>query len=337
MKLRHEQLANHLQKNLAPIYVISGEEPLLVQEATETIRHRARNMGYHERKSFQVDNQFDWHGFMRETRSLSLFSQRRLFELQLKQFKFTNEHARLLQEYAKQPVPETLLILVSHQKLDASTQQSAWYKAIDNVGVIIPIWPIEFAQLPQWIAQRCQKLDLHITPASADRIAHHVTGNLFAAAQEVEKLYLLYGAGALNNEQITDAITDNARFDIFQLADACLAGDSEAAMRILHHLRDTGVEPTLVLWVIAKELRTLASITFAKSQGHSLTHVFREQRVWEKRQALVKQASQRYSTKIWQQLLGQASHVDAMIKGAAQGNVWDELLQLCLQIAGIKW
>jgi len=351
MKLNAQQLALHLSKNLAPIYIVSGDEPLLTQEAVDLIRDAAKKAGFSERVRIQVESGSEWGNvFYAHAQSFSLFSTKRILELDLSNAKLNAATSKILQDYAQKP-PEDSLLLIRANKLDSKTEQSQWYKALDKNSVIIPIWPIPIEQLPAWITQRAKKLNLNITKGAAELLAELVEGNLLAAAQELEKLRLLQAvntqmtpttgtsakhlpaATTIDQKTIENAVIDNAHFDIFTLVDSVLAGNCQRSIRILHNLAAEDTEPTLILWAFTREIRTLAEMAKQIQQGVSLASLFPKYRIWEKRQPHVRAFLQRHKPESCWKLQANAARIDRIIKGAEIGNVWDALRQLILESA----
>ncbi|MBA1290824.1 DNA polymerase III subunit delta [Pseudomonas japonica] len=340
MKLPPAQLGKHLQGPLAAIYVVSGDEPLLCQEVADAIRAAARKQGFDERQVFNADASFDWGGLLQAGASLSLFAEKRLLELRLPGGKPGDKGSAALLEYAARPAEDTLL-LVSLPKLDGSTQKSKWASALINAphAQFIQVWPVDANQLPQWINQRLAQAGLSAHPDAVELIAARVEGNLLAAAQEVEKLKLLADGNQVTLETVQAAVADSARFDVFGLVDAVLAGDATHALRILEGLRGEGVEAPVILWALARELRTLGGVAQLSSQGVPLDKAFSQMKppVWDKRRALVGKAMQRYPAARWNLLLQDAQGLDEQIKGQAPGSVWTGLSRLTLLMAGQRF
>ncbi|MFJ3449503.1 DNA polymerase III subunit delta [Pseudomonas sichuanensis] len=337
MKLSPAQLNKHLQGQLAPVYIVSGDDPLLCQEAADAIRGAARQQGYDERQVFSADANFDWGNLLLAGASLSLFAQRRLLELRLPSGKPGDKGAAALIEYCANPAEDTLL-LISLPKLDSSAQKTKWGKALIEGGhcQFIQIWPVDAQQLPQWINQRLSQAGLTAQRDAVDMIAARVEGNLLAAAQEIEKLKLLADGNQITVETVQAAVADSARFDVFGLVDAILNGEAAHALRMLEGLRGEGVEPPVILWALARELRLLAGLAQQFSQGVPLDKAFSQARppVWDKRRPLVSKALQRLSAQRWAMLLQDAQRIDAQIKGQAQGSPWTSLARLALLMAG---
>lgn len=334
MWLNQQQFAVRTSDALLPCYVVSGDEPLLVQEVVDQLRAAAEVQGYDSRQLYHVDSGFDWQLVASATDSLSLFSSRRIFELRFDKATPGEAGAKVLRELAARPPTDVLLILLM-PKLDAKAKSAAWLKALDAIGAIIQVWPLERQQLPQWLSQRMRRLGLSADDAAVRLLADYVEGNLLAAAQELEKLRLLQDDGRVTQALVEQCLADNARYDVFGLIDAALAGDAARVQRIVGALRQEGVAETLLLWGLARELRLLARIARRVGPGGGLdASLARSFGVWPKRVALVNGALRRYRYERWLQLLRRAASVDRVIKGMAVGSGWDELLQLALAMAG---
>lgn len=335
MKLKVEQLAAHLQRALAPVYVLSGDEPLLVQEAADQIRAAARAQKFSAREVFFVDRSFDWNLLIQAAASLSLFAERRLIELRLPGGKPGDEGSKALQAYAARPADDTVLLVICG-KLEAASRTGKWYQALEQAGASVQVWPVTVGALPAWIAQRMQQKGLRASRDAASLLAERIEGNLLAAVQEIDKLLLLHGPGTIDTDAILEAVADSARFDVYVFMDAALEGNPARVLRVLDGLREEGVEPVLVVWAIARELRQLAAIAAQLERGMGPGAALAQQKVWDKRKPLIERAVKRHDTRVWQRLLRHCAALDRMVKGMEAGSVWDELVQLGLAIAGTE-
>jgi len=331
MRLRNDQLAAQLERGLAPIYFLTGDEPLQLGEAADLLRARARAQGYSEREVLEQGPGFDWNRLAGAASSLSLFGERRLLELRLGSVKVGNEGARALGAFAQDPPPDTLL-LITAPKLERGQINNKWVKALEGAGVLVQIWPVEGARLPPWIEQRMRRSGLTPGPGVVEMLAERVEGNLLAASQEIEKLLLLHGEGVITQEQLATAVADSARFDVFGLVDTLLAGDAARGLRMLAGLRAEGVAPPVVVWALAREIRALAEMTFEIEQGQSAQQVLSGYRVWEKRKPLVRQGLRRRAAH-WRRLLYDCARADRAIKGLESGDPWLLLQEIALGIA----
>ena len=334
MKLNLNQLAGHLEKTLAPIYFISGDEPFQLDESVRLIRESAKAQGYTEREVYHVDRSFDWDELSHSAGSMSLFAERKVIELRIPGGKPGDKGSKALVAYSQQ-LPEDNLLLIVSGKLESSQTKSKWFKALDAVGATLAVWPLEIQQLPAWLKQRMQLRGLQPTEDALTVLAEQVEGNLLAADQELEKLRLLYGEGAISAEQVVEAVSDSARFDAFALVDVALQGDAVRVSRILHGLKSEGGEVLHVLGALMYQLRILEKMARAVANGQPMEQVFTQHRIWDKRKIVLSAGLKRHGLKRWQAFLLIAGRIERMCKGLGTGKPWDELLQLTLRIAGV--
>lgn len=332
MKLLGDDLARHLASGLKPLYAIHGDALLLSIEAADTIRAAARAAGYNEREVLTVEQGFKWSELRDSAQSMSLFSARKLVELRIPSGKPGVEGAQALQDYCEQLNADTVTI-ITLPRLDKTAQDSKWFAALAAQGVLIAVEEIALGVLPAWIAGRLKRQDQSADAETLAFLAERVEGNLLAAYQEIQKLALLFPAGPLSFEQVKDAVMDVARYDIFKLSEAMLAGDAARYARILDGLRAEGEATVLILWALAEDIRALAKVSRALQRSGNLASALRDARVWGARQKLVERAVRRFSPAIAERALRQAANVDKVIKGLRKGDVWDELLQLGIRCA----
>lgn len=334
MRVEPDQIAAALERGLAPVYLVAGDEALLVNEACDAIRAAARQQGYGEREVFTVETGFDWSVLTTAGQSLSLFAERRVLDLRLSGGRPGEAGAAALEAWAAAPPPDTLL-LVSAGKLDKTLRDSAWVRAIESRGVLALAWPVDAAKLPGWIAQRLRLRQLQAEPGVVEQLAYSTEGNLLATAQEIDKLAMLLGPeGLVRLEDVVQTLGDSARFNIFGLIDTCLAGDAATGARMLRSLRAEGVEPVLLLWALARELRSLGQMAGELARGGSESAVLG--RVWAQRRPLVQRALRRWRAPQWQALTARAARTDRVIKGRADGDAWQELEVLSLALCGVR-
>jgi len=334
MQLKPEQIDAHLRKQLAPIYFISGDEPLRVMEAADAIRAAAREQGYDERDVLTAQAGFDWDSLMSEAGNLSLFSQRRVIDLRLPTGKPGADGSKALRAYAERP-PDDTLLLVTAGKLDPAARKSKWVQALDKAGVVVFVWPLKGQEFNAWVAQRMRQRGLQPTADAVTLLSERVEGNLLACVQEIEKLYLLQGEGEVDAGAILALVADNARYDVFGLLDSALAGKAARCVRMLQGLQAEGLVPQIVIWALARELRQLTAMAGSLASGQPVQAVLSQYRVWPaERKSLVAAALRRLSVTQCNALLQHCARVDRISKGQGAGSAWDELLQLTLKLAG---
>ena len=330
--IKLDQLDAQLARALAPVYVVHGDEPLLSLEAADAIRAKARAAGYTQRDVHIVERGFDWNRLSASASSMSLFGDRTLIELRLPTGKPGTEGAAAIVAHC-QTVSDDVLTLVSVPRLDRAGQNSAWFGALDRAGVVVNVFGVDRAHLPQWIAQRLARQKQRAATDALTFIADCVEGNLLAAHQEIQKLGLLHPEGELTFEQIREAVLNVARFDVYQISEALLSGDAKRLARVLDGLRGEGEAPNRVLWVMSEDVRAVLRVQTAQQNGQSLQEVYRAHRIWgEPRQRAIGAAARRLSADQLETALAQAAAVDRTIKGLAKGDAWDELLQLGMRL-----
>jgi DNA polymerase III subunit delta len=357
MKITYSQLFLNLKQNLAPIYVISGDEPVLVETAREAICQQAAIAGFNHRDSMQLDSEFSWEDFISCAYNLSLFATKQIIELRLPQGKPGGDSgSKILVEYAQKTPRDKILVIIA-PKIDSATQKSKWFKALEQCGVVVQIWPLDPQQLRNWIANQAAKLGLNLSNNGVNIIAEYTAGNLLATQQELEKLHLLYNCSAatntdpstavaakankstiVNDEQIIAALSDNARFTIFDLVDALYLPHYKQALNILQHLETEEIEPILVLWALTRELRLLLSLKCNEcdsAQFNQILNYNRGYKIKNENKPRIKKLLQKLTITKLERTLQHAALVDQMLKGSgklAERNVWHELWQLVAQI-----
>lgn len=320
-------MPNVLARGLAGVYLVSGDEPLLVGEAADAIRAAARAAGYADRQVFFIDRSFNWDELRLAGQSLSLFAERRLFELRMPSGK-PDKGAALLAELAAQQASDLTYLIIT-DKLDRKVMDAAWVQAIEKHGAWVPIFPVEAAALPGWLRARAKALRLEMDQEAAQLIVERVEGNLLAAQQELEKLGLLANGAPIGVELVQQSVGDSARYDVFQLAEAAAAGDAARALRVLLGLKSEGVEPTLILWALVRELRGM----WQARERDRLRSTARASG-WNLAATPSARAMSRLRKLPLAPLLLQAGHTDRVIKGLAAGDAWGALTGLTGAFAG---
>src|SRR5437868_10858597 len=286
MQLAAAQLQTHLAKGLRPLYTLHGDEPLLLQEAADAIREAARRNGYTERSVHTVVQHFDWSEVLAAGGSLSLFADKQIVEVRIPSGKPGKEGSIALQQVAEGAAgSDSTLTLVLLPKVDRQTKAGAWFGALEAHGVTIQFDPIERAVLPQWIAQRLAAAGLRVRSGDEGQrtlqfFADRVEGNLLAAHQEIQKLALLYPPGELGFDQVENAVLNVARYDVFKLSEAVLAGQAVRVQRMLEGLKAEGEAEVLVHYTLSEDIRALKRVKDAMVAGRPLPLALREQRVW---------------------------------------------------------
>lgn len=331
MKLNFPQLGTHLAKKLSAIYLISGDELLLKQDAMNMIRKAAKTAGFEERVRLNAESGFDWEQLYPLLNATSLLAQKCLIELNLSDVTPNKTASAILQAYAEKPSADNIVV-ISIGKADIKITKSAWYQTIEKTGIVVTIWPIPREQLPAWIIERVNKYKMQIDRASANLLADYVEGNLIAAAQAIEKIYLLQPTQPIHEELIHSVLTDESSFTVFDFVNALWMGEKARSLHILDQLRNEGIEPPLVLWSITRELRQLADLALKQKRGESLDQLFQTQRIFPRNQPAIRRYLSKASADDCRQALAHAAEIDSVIKGATAGDAWNALQLFCLRL-----
>lgn len=335
MKIPANRFGAHLREPLKPCYLISGDEPLLVQEALDALRDAARKQGFESRELHVQLDRFDWNVIATAGSEMSLFASRRVVELRLPTGKPGREGSAAIAGLAGQ-AGDDLLFVVQTPKLDRRAASARWVKALESVGMHVQVWPVKARELPQWIAERMRRAGLEPDREAVRIIADRIEGNLLAASQEIEKLRLILGEGKVGGEDVRSAVADSSRFDVYQLADAALAGNPARALRILDGVRAEGVEPFVVVWVLTRELRVLARLAEAVESGMSLSTAMQKAKVWQSRQNLMRSCVGRHRRSDFFGMIETCRRADAAAKGQLRSDPWQLVTNLVWRLASHK-
>ena len=333
MKLYPDKLAAQLNKGLSRAYIVSGDEPLLVQESCDLIRAGLKARGFAERDLFHVEAGFDWNSLLFSANSMSLFSQQRLIEVRLASGKPGDAGGKALIQLVSQLNEDTVLLLVL-PRLDQSSQRTKWFKTIESDAAFVQVWPIEARELPRWLDARFRQAGLKATRDAVRIMATRLEGNLLAAVQEIQRLKLIVSGREVDVEDVIDGVADSARYDVFKLIDAAMLGDMNRCVRMTTGLKAEGVEPLFVVNMLSRELRSLESMKSQVINGKNQREVFKKARVWDKKVPMVTRCLERHDLRKLQELQVSLGTIDRMVKGIVAGEAWQELQTVILDLAG---
>jgi DNA polymerase-3 subunit delta len=331
LKVALRQLDRHLAERLAKVYLVAGDEPLLVDEALEQIRAAAIRTGFTSRELHTAERSFKWADLLAGADNLSLFATRKIVEIRLSAPKPGDEGAATLARLCEREDPDTLVIVAVGEKL-GQAGRSTWVKAIEQHGVLVEVWPIDRGELPRWIQQRAASVKLKLTPAAAQSLAERVEGNLLAADQEIKRLALTAGTREVDEAEVLEFVANSSRFDVFSLADAVLAGETGRTFKILSGLRAEGVHPVQISWVLNRDISLLSRLEYAVRHGDNLEGALLRSGVWQRRQPLVRQALAKFKAPRLKALLHEAARVDAALKGVFPAEPWTTLTDLLIAL-----
>ena len=339
MRVHPASLQDHLEKGITPFYFLFGPEFLLVEEALDLIRRKAREQGYGDRESHTVERGFNWDLLAGASQTMSLFMEKKILELRMPGGKPGDQGAKALVEFAGiPPSPDTLLVVVSGP-VDRRSQGSKWFQAVESVAVLVECPEVSGDRLPEWIAGRIRTLGCTADREAVHRLTHYVEGNLLAAAQQISQLCLLAEDGRITASLVESIIADSARFNNFNFADACLAGSARRAIRILGSLRMEQAEPILILWALTREIRILCQLSMIREHGGNPNTQFRKHGIWRNREPGFRAALNRLSADRCRRILRRLARADLRLKGQApleRRDIWEEIESIGLDVCGVR-
>ena len=335
MRLKPEQLSQHLQQGLKPLYIVSGDEPLLEMELCDEIRKAAKAAGFDEREVYHAEGNFDWGQVSEAANAMSLFSSRKVIEIRINNGKPGDSGSKALQALMEQPNPDNIFI-ITLPRLDKPAQNSKWFKSLDKIGAVIAYWPIERNQLPGWLAARMRRYKMQADRDALALLADRTDGNLLAAAQEIEKLSTL-GLTQIDVSHIENSVGDASRYDIFALSEAALNGDAKRSLHVLDVLQAEGMHALTPLGIMASDIRQLLSYMLLVKAGTPDDKAFQQLKIfWPKKQSQFKSAARRLNVNQVQQSLSLCNQIDFACKGLLQSDPWLLFSQLISQLCGLK-
>ncbi|MBS1269327.1 MAG: DNA polymerase III subunit delta [Gammaproteobacteria bacterium] len=338
MRVNPRELPPRLNKNELPsAIVLSGEEPLLIEESARHIRRSAREKGFADRIPLNAEAGFDWSRLTGSSQTLSLFAERRLIELRLPTGKPGETGTRAFVDYCRD-AGEDVCLLVIAGRLDARAKQAKWLRTLEGGGWLVEHRALNTAQFQSWFGQRLRERGLNLDTKTIDRMCHFLEGNLLAAAQEIDRIALFAEPnGQVAPEIVSQGLADHARFNAYAFTGACLNGEARKALRVLKVLRNEGIEPALVSWTLAKDLRTLVRIEQGLRNGDQKGRLFKTHNIWSTRAPLIDSALARLGECELQQLTRQMARCDRILKGRERGEIWQQFEVLALTMCDVHY
>lgn len=342
MPIAPAQLGQRLTKGLAPVYLLAGNEPLQLGEAADAVRATARQRGFSEREVLETGPEFEWSSLAGAMGSLSLFAERRLIELRIATAKSGSkgdgvgrEGSDAIRRCLEHPSSDVLLLILA-PGLDWKSLKAKWVQAIEQAGVVVQVREPQGRQLSQWLDGRLRRSGFIPTPEAVALLAERVEGNLLAANQEIIKLGLALEPGPLDAEGLLTAVADSARYGVFDLADAALSGDRARVARVIEVLQAEGTAEPLVLWALAREVRKLAALSFARVQRQPLGPLLKAHQVWDSRRQAVMAAVDRLPLEHLWELVICCADADLAIKGRGAGDPWQLFASIADGLADLR-
>lgn len=336
MRVSVQQLPGLLEKSLAGLYLVTGDEPLLVEEACDQIRAKARELGFEERKVYQADNQLDWGAVIEEASALSLFAERKRLEITLPTGRIGNGKD-FIEQFVLNP-GEDVIVLIIGPRLDGAELRKKWVKTAQEKGIHVQVWPIEASQFPGWLQHRARERGLRLTEGAQHLLVDRLEGNLLVAKQELDRLLLLAPDGLVDETLIENSVLDSSRFTVFAFCEALLKGDVAHGQKMLSVLEQEGQSALAVLAILSRDFKQLLALGQARAQGQQAAAFFKAQRINQRQQQqALATASRRLNQRQTEQLLRQCTLIDQAAKGSLNDSPWRLLRHLLVKASKPEW
>ncbi len=334
MRIFADKLSDHLPRTQYGIFLLFGNEPLLLQESREAIQQHAYTQGFEERHRFAVDAHLDWNLVYDCCQALSLFSNRQIIELEIPEAGVNATTAKELINLYSKIHPDVLLVVIGH-KMTRQQENAKWFKTLSEHGCVVSCLTPDTQRLPQFVQQRCRRLDLHPDNQAVQMLAHWHEGNLLALSQSLKKLALIYPDGQLTLLRVEEALSRHNHFTPFQWMDSLLSGQSKRAQRILRQLEAEDTEAIILIRTVQKELLILLEMQKELS-SKSISKVFDARRVWQNKRPMYSAALQRLTPKDLQKLISLTAQAEVNAKTRYDLPVWLFISQISLQFCDPK-
>ncbi|WP_273204839.1 DNA polymerase III subunit delta [Marinobacter subterrani] len=332
MKTNPGQLPQLLKKSLAPVYLISGDEPLLVQECCDQVRKAAKDAGFHDRLTFHADHQLDWSAVGDEFSAMSLFAEKRRIEIHLPTGKL-GDGRTVLERVLEEP-PEDIVLLLISARLDASETRRKWYKELQGKGVHVPVWPIDADKFQSWLQQRASNRGLSLTRGALAIMSERLEGNLLAASQELDRLSLLARGNTIDEETVEQAVQDSSRFTGFELVTELVSGRAPHACKMISVLQQEGENPLGLLAVLTRDLNLLLELKSSAGRAETPAAFLKKRGVFQPQRArAMEQAARRLDRTQLHEAIALCSQIDRATKGFDPLSPWHYLRDMSALLA----
>jgi len=332
MKISPDNLSSSLSKKLLPCCLISGDEPLLIQESLNLIRSAAEKEGFMTRELYDQTQSLDWNEIINSCKSLSLFSEKKLIEIRLNSLRLGRDGSKSIIELIEE-INDDVMVIITAPKLDKAATSAKWPQLIQKEGGFVQVWPLKGEEILNWLKHRMRLADLFADQQVIGMMSERVEGNLLAASQAIEKLQLYLGKGEVNEMDIQRVVSDHSRYDVYQLVDSILKGNIKLGLKILYVIEKEGIDAVVVIWALIKELRMLSRIAESVEIGTTLNQAIQNHRVWTSRKNIVASCVKRHKAENFYDMIKSCANADSVAKGQVYGDKWQLIRNIMLELS----
>ena len=335
-----EQLAPSLARQLCPLYLLTGEDPLLLSESQDAIVQSAIQQGFDERFEQDINASTDWNALFERAQSFGLFFAKQVLVLNFPE-NLTSPMQQGLAELI-QLLHADFLLLAKIPKLSKAMEKQAWFVAADKAnGLQVSCQTPSAEQLPRWLNARAKAMGLQLDAEAAQLLCYSYENNLLALKQTLQLLDLLYPDHQLSFARVNGVVEQSAVFTPYQWVDALLAGKGNRARRILQGLQQEDVQPIILLRTLQRDLLTLLELARPEQPVHlndpiptyKLREHFDRLKVWQNRRPLFSQAVQRLTYGKLYAIIQQLAQLERLAKNEFDNDLWNQLADLSVAMS----
>ncbi|MFC3907571.1 DNA polymerase III subunit delta [Legionella dresdenensis] len=332
MLIRQANLNFSIGNKLPAVLFLTGQQPYQLNRYADMVKTQwfTLHPGEAESKTIYLNNASDWLELADEANSYSLFASRLLLDVRYDKKTLEAAGKTFLDKYLSQINPDCLLLFRAPELPAKAMQAFANHNAVHVVTFSAPDKNTVIRWLDAQLKQHYPAFDQAI-PAL---IYQYNEGNLLGCAQIIEKLALIIEPGQpLTSAQVTEHLILQCDYLPFELADACLEGNTQKTIQLIRHAQANKTEATLILWILTQEVRQLIQLQHLAKSG-SFREAASQLKIWAQKIGAYQNAASRLNQNLLVDLLRFCNTIDGRIKTSQNKPIWPALeligLTLCI-------
>lgn len=328
MNIKSQAMAQNLRQKLFALYILTGQDHYLLNEAALTIKKAWRSRGECDEQILQLNTPADWDLLRAEANSYSLFNEFVLLDVRCDKKSIEAAGKKMLQLYL-QNINSRCLIILRAPNVPAKQLQLL---ANNTHTVLVQAYPLAPAELQRWITTQLQSHAIPHEPQVPSLIHQYTQGNMLACAQVIEKIALISNENELLTTAMTlEQLSDQCDYQLYELADACLSARADKAIHLLRQACQNKTEPTLILWLLSQEIRLLIQIDHLR-QSMPVSTACNQLKIWPQRVSSYEKTLSRLPQAKLQGLLQMCHQLDMQIKSSQNRAIWHGLESMALAL-----
>jgi DNA polymerase-3 subunit delta len=329
MQIKQQMLEQHLKQQLVPIYWIAGQDNYLLDESVKIIKTHLQQHTQLEESKYSVDSIEGWRTILAEANSYSLFADLVLLNVIYDKKTIDAAGKKVLQSYFDSPNSRSIVLI---RTPEVPLKQLQWV-AQSRCALLVTAYPLDATAVKRWIAEQFKKQLLTFEQGIPDLVYQYTQGNMLASAQAIEKMSLSNPPNScISRQQAEEHLFNQCDHSIFDLVEACLLGQGTRCIQILRQLAESKAEPTLVLWMLTQEVRTILQLHHLKQQQIDFKTACSQLKIWSTRTSLYQKSVKTLSPELLQTLMLDCQAIDVLIKSSASSQAWNALEMLALSL-----